>query len=356
MYNWNKYSILRVTTALSQGLLLLVIMAASSAYAAEKKQIKIEQFSLNRSVAYLGEEIIASASVSVPASLRKRKLQAHYYLDKKEIGKQTISDIDSAGLAKLEFSFKNSPEGRYQFRLIVDVEGETEKSDQVSRQLAILSLPGGMTSKQFSSNPDDSASGKNEGSGKPDLEPVSINFNIASPRLGQKVQIVSRISNTGSVQADNVKIRLFINGQPFGDDIKMNIAAGSHANIETDYLPVREGKKDILVLINPDGEIDEKSNRNNLLSKTLIVRPVEKARKQKSAVSTTKKSPKQDDKANLVIYIETISGIHYTNNGQVQFYITNNSQTNQSEPFILGVQLLQASQGKLWQLGSRLSH
>jgi len=230
----------------------------------------------------------------------------------------------------------------------VDIEGKTGITDEVSRQLAILSLPGGMTNKEFSSNSDDKTSKNDPASEKPDLEPVSIDFNIASPRLGQKIRIISRISNTGSVQADNAKIRLFINGQPYGDDITMNIAAGSQANIETDYRPRSEGKKDILLLINPDGEIDEKSNRNNLLSKTLIVRPAEKTSKRKKTAAAPKKSSSQADRANLVVYIETISGVHYTSDGQVRFYVTNNSQTAQSKPFTLGVQLLQASQGNIW--------
>jgi hypothetical protein len=337
-----------IATLLQACLMLMLIMPASTAYAAEKEQIKIEQLSLNRSVAYLGEEVIASVSVSAPTSLRKEVLRIRYYLDNREIGKQTITSFDPAGIANTEFTFKDSPEGRYQFRLIVDIEGHTAKPDEVTRQLAILSLPGGMTSQQFSANADDKDSKKDPASEKPDLEPVSIDFSIASPRLGQKVRIISRISNKGSVQADNVKIRLFINGQPYGDDITMNIAAGSQANIETDFQAVREGKKDVLVLINPDGEIDEKSNRNNLLSKTLIVRPAGKPAKKKKVTSAKKKSPAQADKANLVVYIETISGVHYTSNGQVQFYITNNSRSGQSKPFTLGVQLMQASQGKLW--------
>jgi hypothetical protein len=324
----------------------VLVLTASAATAAEK--IKIEQFSLNRSVAYLGEEISASVTVSAAASLRKKELRVRYYLDKKEIGKQTISNFSPAGIAKTVFSFNDSPEGRYQFRVVVDIEGKTGITDEVSRQLAILSLPGGMTNKEFSSNSDDKTSKNDPASEKPDLEPVSIDFNIASPRLGQKIRIISRISNTGSVQADNAKIRLFINGQPYGDDITMNIAAGSQANIETDFLPRSEGKKDILLLINPDGEIDEKSNRNNLLSKTLIVRPAEKTSKRKKTAAAPKKSSSQADRANLVVYIETISGVHYTSDGQVRFYVTNNSQTAQSKPFTLGVQLLQASQGDIW--------
>jgi len=343
------YKIVVTITALSQACLLLMLaLTASSASAAEKEKIKIEQFSLNRSVAYLGEEISASVTVSAPPSLRTEELRIRYYLDKKEIGKQTITNFDPTGIAKTEFSFKNSPEGRFQFRAIVDIEGKTGNTDEVSRQLAILSLPGGMTTQQFSSNTDDKTSKKDPTSQKPDLEPLSIDFNIASPRLGQKIQIKSRISNTGSVQADNVKIRLFINGQPFGDDITMNIAAGSQAKIETDFLPRSEGKKDILLLINPDGDIDEKSNRNNLLSKTLIVRPAEKTSKRKKTATAPEKSSSPTDRANLVVYIETISGVHYTSDGQVSFYITNNSQTTQSKPFTLGVQLLQASQGNLW--------
>jgi len=100
------YSIVGIITALSQACLLLVlVLTASAATAAEK--IKIEQFSLNRSVAYLGEEISASITVSAPPSLRKKELRVRYYLDKKEIGKQTISNFSPAGIAKTIFSFND---------------------------------------------------------------------------------------------------------------------------------------------------------------------------------------------------------------------------------------------------------
>ena len=128
----------------------------------------------------------------------------------------------------------------------------------------------------------------------------------------------------------------------------MNIAAGTQVNVETDFLPANEGKKDILVLINPEGEIDETSNRNNLLSKTLVVRPAEKDIKPKEIVLATENEPTKKDRANLVIYIETISGVHYTTDGKVRFYISNNSQTVETKPFTFGAQLLQGSPGKLW--------
>ena len=343
------YNIVERIASLPQAwMLFILVLPAFPTMAAEKVNINIEQFSLNRSVAYLGEEIIANVSISAPASLRKTPIRVRYYLNKTEIGKQSITNFDPTGRAKTEFRFKDTAEGRYQFRLIVDSEGSTAKADEISRELAILSFPGGMSKQQLSSDVDEKTAEKDPDSEKPDLEPVSINFNIASPRLGQKVQIISRISNTGSVQADNAKIRLFINGQPYGNDITMNIAAGSQANIESDFLPASEGKKDILILINPDGEIDEKSNRNNLLSKTLIVRPAEKAGKKQKQTKAVMKSSGQTEKANLVVYIETISDVHYTSDGLVKFYVSNNSQSTKSKPFTLGVQLLQASPGKLW--------
>ncbi|MCK5360796.1 MAG: hypothetical protein KAJ95_09225 [Gammaproteobacteria bacterium] len=337
-----------IATLFQTGLLLTLIMAAPSANSAEKTQIKIEQFSLNRSVAYLGEEVIASVSISATPALRKEALRVRYYLDKKLIGTQSISDFDQTGIAKTVFSFKDASKGRFQFRVVADNESKSGKSDEVSRQLAILSLPGGMSTQQFSNTSDDKAPTNEPGSGKPDLSPVSIDFSIAAPRLGQKIRIVSRITNTGSIQADNAKIRLFINGQPYGKDITMNIAAGSEASIETDFLPASEGKKDILLLINPDGEIDEKSNRNNLLSKTLIVRPAKQTRKNKKLAEAPRKNSTQTSQTNLVVYIETISGVHYTANEQVQFYITNNSPSEKAKPSMMGIQLLQASTGKIW--------
>ncbi|MEA1889163.1 MAG: CARDB domain-containing protein [Pseudomonadota bacterium] len=315
-------------------------------HAAEKKQIKIEQFSLNRSVAYLGEEISADITVSAPAPLRKKTLRLRYYLDKKEIGRQTISDFDPSGNASTVFTFKDSPEGRFQFRVVLDIENEKINADEVSRQLAILSLPTGMTEDTSSAAVDEKTISGDPASGKPELSAEEINFDIPSPRVGEKIRIRTKISNSGAVQADNVKIRIFINGQPYGKDITMNIAAGAQVNVDSEFKATRQGKKDVLIFINPDGDIDEKSNRNNLLSKILIVRPAAKGKK--PAVATAK--AKQAGLANLVIYIETISGTHYTSDGIVHFYITNNSPSVSAKSFMMGVQPLQDSPGKHWLL------
>ena len=328
-------------------LLSMIILIGITAYAA-KKQIKIEQFSLNRSVAYLGEEISADITVNAQIPFRKKQLRLRYYLDKKEIGRQTINAFDSNGNAKTIFKFNDSPEGRYQFRVVLDIENDKINADEVSRQLAILSLPTGMTEQITSSGLDEKNLSDSPVSDKPDLSVEDIKFDIASPRVGEKILISSTITNTGTVQADNVKIRIFINGLPYGKDVSMNIAAGSQVNIDTEFKATRQGKKDVLIFINPDGEVDEKSNRNNLLSKILIVRPAGKGKKPAGIVATPEDKAKQDRLANLVIYIETISGAHYTSDGNVQFYITNNSQSAATKAFEMGVQRLQESPGQLW--------
>ncbi len=326
----------------------MLMLIGTTASAAEKKQIRIEQFSLNRSVAYLGEEISANITVSAQASLRSKKLRLRYYLDEKEIGRQTITAFDPAGNATTIFTFKDSPEGRYQFRVVLDIENEKIEADEVSRQLAILSLPTGMTEQPLSTGVDEKTITNGPVSGKPDLAAEEINFDIASPRVGEKVRISTKISNAGTVQADNVKIRIFINGQPYGNDITMNIAAGSQVSINTEFKATHQGKKDVLIFINPDGKIDEKSNRNNLISKMLIVRPAAKGKKSGTIIATPEVKAKQARLANLVIYIETISGTHYISDGKVRFYITNNSQSATTKPFMMGVQRLQDSPGKLW--------
>lgn len=355
MYSLIRSNIVWILTIPAQAYLLsMLILTAPALYAAEKEQIKIEQFSLNRSVAYFGEEISASVTVSAQPALRKKTLRLRYYLDQDEIGSQPITSFDPSGNAMSVFKFNNAPEGRFLFRIVLDIDGEKIKTDEVSRQLAILSLPGGMTETQLQVEDGEQAPEKEQAPikdnapGMADLEPVAITFNIASPRMGEKIRITSRISNAGDVQADNAKIRIFINGQPYGDDITMNIAAGTTADIETDFLPASEGKKDILLLINPEGEVEEKSNRNNILSKTLIVRPAEKRVKPEKTAAVPRTGTSKKELANLVIYIETISGVHYTPDDKVQFYITNNSQTVATKPFKMGAQLLQGSPGKLW--------
>jgi hypothetical protein len=327
-------------------IIIVLILAWSQAIASDEGKISIDSLSLNRSVAYLGEEITANTSINVHPSLRSQGIHVRFYLDETEIGDKTIRTFDSSGNARSEFSFIARPEGRFLLRVEASTEDRAIMAKPATRKLAILSLPGAVSSAASPQSGDETADTAPD-EARADLQPVAIKFDIASPVVGQKTTMRTTVANVGNKDAKDVKVRLFINGQPFGDDISLSINSGTEAEIETEYQASTQGKKDVLVLINPDGEVEEKSNRNNLLSKTLIVRPVQESAKQEATAASSSTTPSAS-LPNLVIFIETIGGVHYTNDDKVRVYITNNSSTNESSPFMMGIRSIDGNTDGDW--------
>lgn len=351
-------------------LLVGIFLSANFSMAADK--IKFDYLSLNRSVAYLGEEITVSYIIEVPKQHRGKTAQLRFYLDKKVIGEQELSGFDDAGTLKSEFKFKAKPQGRYQLRAVLTVAGVEAPQIEEQRQLAILSLPGGVTEDQAAG----AATKSDSGELLPDITPVKLDVDNPSPRAGDRVIISTTIANNGTARANNVKLRVFVDGLPLGEDVNISLDTGKQTTIQSPYTPSREGQKDILVMINPDSEVKELSGRNNIISRLVIVRaqgskPVAVTKQpktvtkkaQKKPVTQTKPAPKPsttkqavavadkttpEPRPNLVTYIETINGVHYTNHNRLYVFVSNTNKRGKSETFELGVRKQQASGSDVW--------
>lgn len=345
---------------LTAGLLLF----ANIALAADKA--KFDYLSLNRSVAYLDEEITVSYVIEIPLQHRDKKARMQFFLDKKAVGEQELSGFDAAGSLKSDFKFKAAPQGRFQLRAILKIDGVKGSQVEEQRKLAILSLPGGVTSEkagEAGTKPDDQDP-------LPDMTPVKLEVDNPSPVSGEKINIRTTLANNGTARATDVKLRIYVDGLPLGNDINVSLDPGKQTTIKTPYTPTRVGQKDILVMVNPDSEVKESSGRNNIISQVLIVRDkkststssgvnkprtVTKKAEPKESVKTSTADKKQESAAKkakpelrLTAYIETINGIHYTEDGRLHVFISNLNQADKTPPFTIGIREKHVSASKSW--------
>jgi hypothetical protein len=348
-------------------LLAAIVLPIQSALAADGA--KFDYLSLNRSVAYLDEEITVSYILEVPKRLRDKPVHLHFYLDDRDIGGQDVSGFDETGRLASEFRFKARPQGRYQLRAVLTSDQAPAIQAEEHRKLAILSLPGGVTDDQTETSADtETTTAPADGETLPDISPISLEIDNPSPRSGEEIVISTRVANIGTAGVNNVKLRVFIDGLPLGRDTSVNLAAGQETDIETRYKPSREGQQDILVMINPDSEIQELSGRNNIISRPIIVRPGATKPAVPKPVKTTAKGGKKGtprtkdevgppknkqgiaatDQPNLVTYVETIDGIHYATDNRLHVFVSNNSRRTKSGPFVLGVRRYSSGKQSSW--------
>lgn len=303
-------------------LLLLSLLPFATLQAAEN--IKLDFLSLNRSVAYLDEEIIVTFTVLVPEPLRGDPLSARFALGEIPLGEITLPGDPLSERRQAEFSFAATKQGRFDLAISISAANSAEGPVTASRQLAILSLPGDVIQAEPAAEdaPPSAAPG---GEALPDFVPTAIAFDHPSPLVGQAVTISATIGNRGAQAAKNAAIRLFVNGQPYGDDFRVDLEAGAEADIAMTYTPTRQGTQDILVMVNPDEELAELSKRNNILSKTLIVRPVAEGPAEGKRAEALP-GPTTASRANLVSYVETINQVHYSPDGKLRVFVVNISK------------------------------
>ena len=351
-------------------MLVGLFLSTNTVLAADK--VKFDYLSLNRSVAYLDEEVTVSYIIEVPKQHRKKTARLRFFLDNKAIGVQELSGFDDAGVLKSDFKFKAKPQGRYQLRAVLTLAGVKGLSIEEQRKLAILSLPGGVTKDQVPGGEKE----PDKGDKLPDITPIKLDISNPSPRAGEGIIIRTTVSNIGTAKAKDVKLRVFVDGLPLGKDATISLDKGKQVTIEARYTPTREGQKDILVMINPDYEAKEISGRNNIISQQVIVRP--KDSRQSAAVKkprtvtkkpsrqtapeskpdkkpSTKKQPAaiadktaSEARSNLVAYIETINGVHYTNQNRLYVFVSNMNRKGKAETFVVGVRKQQASGSDTW--------
>jgi hypothetical protein len=110
------------------------------------------------------------------------------------------------------------------------------------------------------------------GPAAPDLSPVKITTSDA-PRRGRAVTLASNIKNLGSLDASNVVVQFFDNGQQIGQDrVIPAILAGKGKSATIQWRPRSTGMHTIMVKVDPLGDIDESDEGNNTFTRTYRVR------------------------------------------------------------------------------------
>ena len=110
------------------------------------------------------------------------------------------------------------------------------------------------------------------GPAAPDLKPNRITLE-KNPVVGEQSRLATRIANLGSLDAKDVVVRFFDNGERIGTRTVDTIAAGDARHATVPWTPRSAGEHTITVVVDPGRDIDEISERNNRFSRTYVVRP-----------------------------------------------------------------------------------
>ena len=112
---------------------------------------------------------------------------------------------------------------------------------------------------------------------QPDLT-ISINdivFSNLSPAANEEITITATIHNIGNADANNILVQ-FYDGDPdnggilIGEQVISSITAGSSATAQINWI-AQEGTHEIYVVIDPNNDIAESNEGNNIASKSLEV-------------------------------------------------------------------------------------
>jgi hypothetical protein len=110
------------------------------------------------------------------------------------------------------------------------------------------------------------------GNGMPDLHPRKITIEKI-PRRGRPNLLAANIRNLECIDATNVVVRFFDNGQQIGSDkVIPLILAGRGKSATVNWTPRSAGPHTIRVVADPDGQIPETNEDNNSFSRTYAVR------------------------------------------------------------------------------------
>lgn len=236
------------------------------------------------------------------------------------------------------------------------------------------------------------------------LDGLSLSRGVA--HLGETVEAIAVIENTGVVGAKNVTVRFSLGATQIGQDYVIDIGARSRIEVSILFKARPEGKQDFVVAADPDNRIAESNESNNSGKRTLgiislpralsntstmpardkvespkieilargkIVQPVAKPElgdqpsepaaknDEKPTMRDTANGPRMSpaptmaaasspppvetslQKPNLVGKVETIQGTHYFDGITLHVKVTNKDKEKRANPSMLGIYLKPAS-------------
>lgn len=115
---------------------------------------------------------------------------------------------------------------------------------------------------------------------RPDLVPISVSFNPTSPTEGDSVRITANIRNDGQIEAKNVNVNFYYDEEGESHSIAIknvpSISVSSSELISVDWITSNiVGDCIVTVVVDPENEIEESSEGNNILSGGIMITPVE---------------------------------------------------------------------------------
>ncbi len=112
--------------------------------------------------------------------------------------------------------------------------------------------------------------------GQPDftLETADISFSKSDPKVDDKINIFVKIHNDGT-ESGTVKYDVY-DGDPDADGViidngQESIPANDDKTVQVDWTIEKSGVHDIYVVLDPDGDVEESDENNNIASKSITV-------------------------------------------------------------------------------------
>jgi len=107
----------------------------------------------------------------------------------------------------------------------------------------------------------------------PDLAPISLETTPKEPVAEEEATVKVTVKNIGNVKAGRFKVELKINGATiltlFTDGLDVNASAAANFS----WKPMKPGSYVITTTVDPEGTVKELNEANNVLSRTVTVKP-----------------------------------------------------------------------------------
>ncbi len=152
-----------------------------------------------------------------------------------------------------------------------------------------------------------------------DLTMNENDFSLSTENVteNQQVTIKAVVHNTGSANAEDIKLSFFENNKLLGNSTSGLIPGGDSRELRLDWTPKEEGKRSIKIKIDPNNDIEEINEKNNEFEKEVnvipsfpdfIVESVEYYRGDGAIVDNKNKHLIEGEECTIKSYIKNIGG------------------------------------------------
>jgi subtilase family serine protease len=151
--------------------------------------------------------------------------------------------------------------GAYEVRVVADSNNQIPEEDETNNELvtALTVLPSKL--------------------GLADLQPVAVSLNPPLPTADQLVVVTVEVRNTGDKAAGPFRVSFRINGREFDSTSLEGLAAGASLSaqgaLDPYALGLGPGSHTLLIVVDPDGQVDEQDEANNELTASLTIQGAE---------------------------------------------------------------------------------